>query len=309
MPIFNTPNFEGLPIIYENEWRLALQQTEARVRPYINMVPVNGAYARFRTLQSTEAREMAYRLGDTNPEELDSELRSLFVNFYKSALIADANELIQLGRLGNPLSRYMETQMAARARNFDTTIINGILGPVLTGTNNNVSVPLPTTQDIVVNYAFSGAGTNTGLTLDKIQAGVEKLAIANVTGYGIENYSDITILLSPRQMNDLMHENKIINHDFNANRPLVNGYVGTYYGVNFVIVDRNALPYNAATDVRTCVMFARRSVVAGMALENEFHMDRLPTKDYNYQLFAKWGWGATRLDEEGVIRIFCDESP
>lgn len=309
MPTFDTLNFQGLPVIYETELRMALQQMTSRIRPFVDVVPVNGGYRRFATLQSTESQPINTRFGQTNPTELGKELRSLFIKFSKSALIADRREILQQGTLGNPLSRWMEAQKAAAARDFDRTFINAILGNVLTGTNNDVSVALPSAQDIPVNYAYSGSGTNTGMTLDKILAGKEFFMRNNLTGQGIENYSEVFCAIGARQWNDLLHENKLINHDFHTDRPLDTGIIRTAVGVDFIVVDDSVLPYNAGTDIRTCVMWARRSVVAGIAEDPIFKMDALPGQNYDWQLYMEWGWGATRLDEAGVLRIFADQSP
>lgn len=309
MPVFDTFNYQGLAVLYETEWRMALQQMGSRARPYVDTVPVNAGYRRFRTIQSAESTAITTRFGETNPTELGSELRSLFVNFSKLPLIADRREIMQLGPLGNPLSRYMDVQRAAAGRDFDRVFINGILGPVLTGTNNTTSITLPTAQDIPVNYAYSGAGTNTGMTVDKIQAALEFFIRNNLTGQGVENYSEINLGICARQWNDLLHENKIIDRDFNPAQPLSGGYLGTWMGVNIIVFDDSILPYVASTDIRTCVMWARRSVVAGIAEEFMARMSELDTKNFDYQLYAEWGWGATRLDEAGVLRIFADQSP
>jgi hypothetical protein len=49
-------------------------------------------------------------------------------------------------------------------------------------------------------------------------------------------------------------------------------------------------------------------VVFGIAENPQAWVDELPTKRHDVQLRTEWGWGATRLDDEGVIEIPCDES-
>jgi hypothetical protein len=62
-----------------------------------------------------------------------------------------------------------------------------------------------------------------------------------------------------------------------------------------------------AGNIRNCYAFARNSVVFGIAENPQAWVDELPTKRHNVQLRTEWGWGALRLDEEGVIEIPCDE--
>jgi enoyl-[acyl-carrier protein] reductase I len=52
-----------------------------------------------------------------------------------------------------------------------------------------------------------------------------------------------------------------------------------------------------------------RSVAFGLAESPQAWVDVLPGTRHDVQLRTEWGWGATRIEDEGVITIVCDESP
>lgn len=299
---------DGFPLLYDDEWKLGLQQLSSRLSAYVDTEVINGESKRFQRLDSFTAREITTRFGDTNPDDLDIEFRWLYVNFKDIAHIVDRREALQLGSVGSPHSAILRNQLAAAGRDMDKTLIDSIVGTIQSGKTGATGIPLPAGQAIAVNFVDSGSPANSGLTFAKLLEVATRFGISQVTGQDVENQSQGCVVISHRQLKNLLLEEKLTSADFGLQR-LMTGEVVSAFGLAIKVVAPDLLPYNSGTDVRTCVAFARRSVVFGMAESPQSWVDVLPGKRHDVQLRTEWGWGATRIEDEGVTTIACDESP
>lgn len=297
---------DGFPELYSDEWRIQLQQIQSRLAPFVNIDTIHGEGKRYQTLPKVDARQITERFGDTNPEDIGVDYRWLYINFKDSAHIIDRREAMQLGAVGSPHSSILRLQAAAAGRDMDKTLIDGIIGSISTGKNGaGTPAPLPAAQQIAVNFAYSGTPT-TNLTFDKLLEVATRFGVSQVYGQDVENSSQATIIVSHNQVRSLLLEEKMINADYGLRR-LMDGQVVSAFGLAIKAVDPDLLPYTAGTNVRTAVAFARNSVAFGVAENPTAFVDELPSKRHDIQLRTEWGWGATRIDDEGVITVLCDE--
>lgn len=299
---------DGFPLLYDDEWKLGLQQLSSRLSAYVDTETIHGEGKRYQRLDKFAARAITTRFGDTNPDDIDVEFRWLYVGFKDIAHIVDRREAMQLGSVGSPHSAIMRNQLATAARDMDKVLIDGIIGTVQSGKTGATGITLPAGQAIAVNYVDSGSPANSGMTFAKLLEIATRLSISQVTGQDVENQSQACVIVSPRQVKDLLLEQKLTSSDFGLQR-LMTGEVVSAFGLAIKSVAPDLLPYASGTDVRTCVAFARRSVAFGIAESPQAWVDVLPGKRHDVQLRTEWGWGATRIEDEGVLTIACDESP
>ncbi len=299
---------DAFPYLYDDEWKLGLQQLSSRLDAYVDTEVINGKSKKYQRLDKFISREITTRFGDTNPDDIDIEFRHLFIGFRDIAHIVDRREALQLGSVGSPHSAILRNQLAAAGRDMDTTLINGIIGTVQSGETGGTPITLPAGQAIGVQFIDSGTPANSGLTFAKLLEVSTRFGLAQVTGQDVENQSQGCVVISHRQLKNLLLEEKLTSADYGLQR-LMTGEVVSVFGLAIKVVSPEILPYNSATDIRTCVAFARRSVAFGIAESPKTWVDELPTKRHDVQLRTEWGWGATRIEDEGVITIACDESP
>lgn len=300
---------DGLPELYDAQWRLQKQQETARIEQWLNLIPMNGRSERFQKLSKFDGTKITARFGDTNPDEVPVEYRSLFINFSKSAKILDRRENMQLGAIASPVSQIQKLQFMASRRDLLSTVIAGALGNAYEGVHGETPVALPAGQVIAVNYVPSGTPANSNLSYDKLLEVQRLFLSANVGGQDADGNSNVVGVIGSKQWAALNRDEKFINSRYTSNRPVDSGMIKRFHDTTLVVVDDNLLPYNAGTDVRTCVFFDKDSLLVGVA-ENWFNkVEMLPTKNYDIQLYAEWGWGAARLYDEGVVSVLCDESP
>jgi hypothetical protein len=299
---------DAFPNLYSDQWRLGLQQMASRLAPFVDSEVIHGEGKRYQRMAKVAARKITTRFGDTNPDEPDVEFRHLFVNFSDSAHIVDRREALQLGSVGSPHSSILKLQLAAAGRDMDITLINGIIGTVQSGKTGGTPLTLPASQLIPVNFVPSGTPANSGMTFAKALEIATRFGLGQVTGQDVDNHSQACIVMTHREINNLLQEQKLTSADYGLQR-LMTGEIISLFGMAVKVVAEEILPYDPATDIRTCVAFARRSVMFGTAESPQSWVDELPTKRHDVQLRTEWGWGATRLEDEGVILIPCDLSP
>lgn len=296
---------DGFPSLYSAEWRLGLQQLTSRLAGFVNVETVHGESKRFQRISPFTAREITTRFGDTNPDDVAIEYRHLYVGFKDSAHILDRRESMQLGSIGSPHSQILRGQLAAALRDRDKTLIDGIRGNAFTGKTGTTLVALPSGQKIAVD--FSTTGTNSNLTFRKILEVNRLFGVNEVAGQDVDGTSPVTLIISHNQIASLLRQPEFTSTDYSEIRRLHTGEVINLMGMAIRAVSPDLLPFNNSTKVRSCYAYARNEVVFGVAEEPQAWADVLPGKRHDVQLRTEWGWGCTRLSEEGVIEIACDE--
>jgi len=300
---------DGFPALYDDDWKIQFQQLASRLQAFVNVDTINGESIRFRRLPKVNSRAISGRFGETNPEDIPVEYRLLFPHFSDCAHILDRREQIQLGAIGGPQEQIMRLQLAAAERDRDKTLIDGIRGDVQSGPTGGTILTFASESDTIpVNFVDSGAPQNSGMTFAKLLEVSTRFGLANVTGQDVENQHQGCVVLTHRQIKDLLLEEKMTSSDYGLQR-LTTGEVVSAFGLAIKAVSPELLPLNAATDVRSCYAFVREAVGFGVAENPSAFVDVLPTKRHDIQLRTEWGWGATRVDPDGVIEILCDQSP
>lgn len=300
---------DGFPALYSDEWRIEFQQLSARLAPFVNIDTIHGEGKRYQRLPKVAARTIDTRFGDTNPDDIDVEYRWLYVGFKDSAHILDRREQMQLGQVGSPHSAILRMQLAAARRDQDKVLIDALLADAASGKNGNTPITFASeSQTIAVNFVDSGTPANSGMTFSKLLEVSTRFGLADVGGQDVENTYMGTVIVTHRQIKDLLREEKLTSADYGMRR-LLDGQVVAFAGLAIKAVSPDLLPHNSGTDVRTCIAFAREAVAFGMAENPTAFVDVLPQKRHDIQLRTEWGYGALRLDGDGVQAILCDESP
>ncbi|WP_367871835.1 phage capsid protein [Luteolibacter sp. Populi] len=300
---------DGFPALYDDQWRIEFQQLSARLAPFVTIDTIHGEGKRYQRLPKVAARQITTRFGDTNPDDIDAEYRWLYTNFKDSAHILDRREQMQLGSVGSPHAAIMRLQMAAARRDQDATLIAGIAGTVQSGKTGGTAISFASEcASIGATFVDAGTPVSSGLTFAKLLEVSTLFGLAEVGGQDAENTYQGCVVVTHRQIKDLLREEKLTSADYGIRR-LLDGQVVAFAGLAIKAVTPDLLPHNAGTDIRTCYAFAREAVAFGMAENPAAFVDVLPTKRHDLQLRTEWGWGCTRLDGDGVIEILCDESP
>jgi hypothetical protein len=114
------------------------------------------------------------------------------------------------------------------------------------------------------------------------------------------------IVVSAKQLQDLLRTTEVISADYNSVKALVQGQLDTFMGFKFRRVASSLLPYNSSTGVRTCFAYVRSGLKLADA-GRKVHVDIRADKSHALQIRTVASLGATRMEEKKVVEIAADE--
>ena len=100
----------------------------------------------------------------------------------------------------------------------------------------------------------------------------------------------------------LLQDNKIINRDFSAGQVLDKGIIGSWLGINFIRTELLKYPVNY---VREILLFTDQAIALGLPGEVFMRAGENPDKKYQSQMYIELNFGATRIEDEKIVKIRC----
>lgn len=204
-------------------------------------------------------------------------------------LIDDADKVRMLI---DPTSAYARTAAAAIGRAMDDAIIAAALGTAKTGKSGTTSTSFLSSNVI--------AGSAVDMTIEKLIKAKSLLDQSDVDP-SIPRY----ICVSPRQIEALLNTTAVTSSDFNTVKALVQGDIDTFMGFRFIVSNRLAL--DSGTNVRSCFAWAEDGIKLAVGKDVMARIEERADKSYATQVYYCATFGATRMEEEKVVKIDCDE--
>ena len=264
------------------------QQMGSLLRNSVDVETVNGEKAFFDQVGSAAAVKRTTRHGDTPMVETPHERRMCVLADYEYADLIDDQDRVRL--LIDPTSTYSRAEAAAMGRAMDDEIIAAALGTAQTGKDGGTSTALPSAQKIVHGSA--------GLTIAKLVSAKEILDAASVDA-SIPRH----IVVSPKQVSDLLNNTTVTSSDFNTVKALAQGEINTFVGFNFIVSNR--LTDDGTS--RQVIAFASDGIKLAIGKEPSARIDERADKSYATQVYYCQSLGCTRMEESKVVEIACNE--
>ena len=265
------------------------QQMGSLLRNAVDVESVNGEKAFFDQVRSTAAVKKTSRHADTPLVETPHTRRMVTMSDYEWADLIDEQDKVRL--LIDPTSTYGRAAAAAMGRAMDDEIIAAALGTAKTGKDGGTDTALPAGQKIAHGSA--------GLTIAKLVSAKELLDAASVDP-SIPRH----IIVSPKQISDLLNNTTVTSSDFNTVKALAQGEINSFVGFNFIVSNRLTTDSNSDRQV---IAFAQDGLKVGMGKEPMAKIDERADKSYATQVYYCQTLGATRMEEEKVVEIACNE--
>ena len=265
------------------------QQMGSLLRNAVDVESVNGEKAFFDQVGSSAAVKKTSRHADTPLVETPHTRRMVTMSDYEWADLIDEQDKVRL--LIDPTSTYGRAAAAAMGRAMDDEIIAAALGTAKTGKDGGTDTALPAGQKIAHGSA--------GLTIAKLVSAKELLDAASVDP-SIPRH----IIVSPKQISDLLNNTTVTSSDFNTVKALAQGEINSFVGFNFIVSNRLTTDSNSDRQV---IAFAQDGLKVGMGKEPMAKIDERADKSYAKQVYYCQTLGATRMEEEKVVEIACNE--
>jgi len=265
------------------------QQMGSLLRNAVDVESVNGEKAFFDQVGSAAAVLRTSRHADTPIVDTPHSRRMVTMSDYEYADLIDDQDKVRL--LVDPTSTYSRAAAAAMGRAMDDVIISAALGNASTGKDGSTTTSLPAGQKIAHGSA--------GLTIAKLVEAKEILDSGNVDPSIARN-----ILVSPKQVSDLLNNTTVTSSDYNTVKALAMGEINTFVGFNFIVSNRLGTDSNSDRQV---IAFASDGIKCAIGKEPAARIDERADKSYATQVYYCQSVGATRMEESKVVEIACSE--
>jgi len=265
------------------------QQMGSLLRNAVDTESVNGEKAFFDQVGQAAAVLRTSRHADTPLVETPHTRRMVTMSDYEYADLIDDSDKVRL--LVDPTSTYSRAAAAAMGRAMDDVVISAALGTSQTGKDGSTSTTLPAGQKIAHGSA--------GLTIAKLVSAKELLDAASVDP-SIPRH----IIVSPKQISDLLNNTTVTSADFNTVKALAQGEINSFVGFNFIVSNRLNTDSNSDRQV---IAFAQDGLKLAVGKEPAARIDERADKSYSTQVYYCQTIGATRMEEAKVVEIACNE--
>lgn len=281
---------------YTTNVQLLLQQTQSSLRPYVSMGNhIGSAAVPVDQIGKVEALTVSGRFAPITDQDIPTDRRWVYPIDKRISTLVDHFDKLRL--MMDPTNEYVRSTAAGMNRAIDDIIAAAFFAAANTGVAAATSTVFATANQVSVNVG----GTTSGLNVAKIRKAVQLLR-----SYFVDPSDEIYCAVSSIQIDNLLNEVQVISSDFNQVKPLVDGNVTRFMGVNFIPCER--LPVNGSSYRRVPVW-----VKSGMHLGiwNDVRGDMSQRKDLvglPWQVYTDMTIGATRLEENRVIELPCSEA-
>ena len=275
---------------YSNNVQLLSQQKGSLLRDKVDSETVQGKNAFFEQIGSVTAQVRTTRHAPTPQLDTPHARRRVSLADYEYADLIDDQDKVRT--LIDPTSTYAQAAAFAMGRAMDDVIISAATGVAFTGVSGGVSTSLPGGQ------AITESGTD-GLTIAKLR-NAKRIMDLNSVDASIPRY----IVVSPRQIDDLLGTTSVTSADFNTVRALVTGEVNTFMGFQFIVSNRLSI----ASSKRLCFAYAADGIKLAVGKDVMSRIDERSDKGYATQIYYCMSIGATRMEEDKVVSIQAHEA-
>jgi len=283
---------------FDSNWKHLVQQKNSKLKEYVTIDSIEGKEKSYNQIDATSMTQITDRSGDTRISNQAMAKRWIRPQQYDCAKLVDEFDEQLLGEVVLPTSPIIQSHAQAYARTCDTIIIGALGGTAYTGTTGTTATALPAGQKVAVNFVESGTAANSGLTIAKLRA-AKFLFDSNE----IDEEEERIMVVSAKQLQDLLRTIEVTSQDYNSVRALVDGALNTFMGFKF----RRSQLLTKVSTVRSCYAYVKSGVIlAERGLKT--HMDVRTDLSHSLQIRSVASLAAVRMEEKKVVEIACDEA-
>jgi hypothetical protein len=278
---------------YSANIQMLSQQMGSLLRDAVRNESVVGKDAYFDQIGKVTAILKTSRHSDTPQIDTPHSRRRVSLADYEFADLIDQQDKVRL--LIDPTSSYAKAAAYAMGRAMDDVIIAGALGTANTGVSGGTAVAFPAANIVALNTGAVGGSTT--MNIAKLALAKQKLDAGDVDP-SIKRH----IVVSPKEIADLLNNTTVTSSDFNTIKALVHGEIDSFMGFKFHVSNR--LTTNANGDTQ-CIAFAEDGILLGIGKDVTARIDERSDKSYATQVYYCQTIGATRMEEAKVISVLA----
>jgi len=303
---------------FADSFRDVVQQTTSRLRQTVRTeMGLTGTSKQIEFVNPTRSEETTgQRFKKVVLKELDTEARWYYGRTFQTATGVDVWDEIKLAPTVMPGG----TQVTAHERAFnldcDEIIMAALLGDARTGKTGETATPLPASQIVPVDWVFSGAEADSGLTVPKILEGIRILKAneawgdeARAAGEKLWMVIDADEEIRMRQLANAAAGDRMFSRDFDPPVYDSSGTMVSWLGIQFVTYNsllRDTVVGAANTDTVSAKLIP---LYTSSALEFGIWSDFKNSVSIRHdlsdavQFLSQYMLGAGREQEKKVVQI------
>lgn len=249
--------------------QIAAQQCKARLRPYVQVIPIKGDIATWDGLGTVEANEIEGRIVPVKFTDIEHLRRKIVRRRFEVTIPIDNADI--RGMLTDPRSRYAQAIVMGIERRFDRLCTEAAFADVYTGRDFTK----------VITAAQDGVKTvdaTSGLTYEKLLEVKQNFIDSDV---GNDMPEKFFLAVSGDEHTDMMTETKLISGDYSRQYVIDKGEIQNALGFDIIkYAGKTAKPMLEVTgsNVRRCIAASTRGIVVGISLTPK--LDISERKDY-----------------------------
>lgn len=272
---------------FENTINGVYQQSQSVLRPAVTIKPLTNGEALFvNQVAKFDKPALKTGRGESSVWQDPSYSRRMIVPYgYYSEFFFDTEEELRMA--ADPKSATQIGIVNSCNRLIDYTILSALAGTAYTGKAGGTSTSLPSAQQIAVGSAY--------ITLAKI------LSARKILNQNSVPTQDRFLVYNGLQDSKMLAITEVASNDYNTNRVLSNGSVDSYCGFKILMTEE----IQTSTD-NLCFAFHKDAICLAIQRDIKIEIDKaVNLKGNPWKLSASLIFGASRLQEEGVVQINC----
>jgi hypothetical protein len=278
---------------FKNNVIMLSQQRDSRLRGAVRVDPdfLKGKSGFYERIGATAVVKRTSRHSDTPLVSTPHSRRRVTMDDYEWADLIDRQDVIRM--MIDPESRYAKNASQAMGRQMDDVIITAMGGSsyAIDEDDSASAVTFPAGQKVAHGSA--------GLTVAKILSAKEVLWANEV-----DDSEQMFIVCSGKQISDLLNTTEVKSSDFNTVKALAQGEISDFAGFTFIRSERLATD---ATPSRLAYAFVPSSIGLAIGDDVTSRVSERDDKSYATQVYLSMSIGATRVEEEKIVQIACNE--
>jgi hypothetical protein len=287
---------------YRSNIQIKFQQRGSRLRQYVREESQNSEFDFHDRIGPTEAVKVKNRHSDTPLISTPHDRRRNATEDYDWADLIDKRDRLRM--LADPTSSYVTNASFALGRSMDKEIVDAAFRTAYTGKNGATAVSFPSSQEIAADYHDDGGSGNTNLTIDKLRK--IRLMFDLEEAVDWDHGEELYMAITAWQINSMLRSSEMTDIDTAAVKALVRGEIDTFMGIKFIRLHPSIIPKTG--DIRDCPVWTPQGLMIGVA--DDIMVDVGPRRDKrnSVQVYVCASFGGTRMWEEQVVKVKCDET-
>ena len=278
---------------YSANVSLLAQQTGSKLRNAVDVENVRGKSAFFDQIGVTAAQVRTSRHADTPQIDTPHSRRRVSLATYEWADLVDDADKVRM--LIDPTSTYARAAAGAMNRAIDDVIITAMNASASTGVAGGTSTALPSSQKT------STSDSGDGLSVAKLRS-AKYILDNNDIDPSLKRF----LVCGPKQIQDLLAITEVTSSDYAVVKALATGTINSFLGFEFIMSTRLNKDATYTTD-RLVFAFTEDAIKLAMGKDVSAKISERADKSYSTQVYYSMDLGATRMEEEKVVQIPCNE--